>query len=88
MNKKGVITQASTEANVRALINVPELNGVNNYTFEVDAMKTDGAEGFLIMFGVKGENLYWWNLGGWGNTRSTIGNNEALGVQAGQWNKI
>lgn len=99
MNKKGVITQASTEANVRTLINVPELNGVNNYTFEVDAMKTDGAEGFLIMFGVKGENLYWWNLGGWGNTRSvvekgtrdgrsTIGNNEALGVQAGQWNKI
>ncbi|MGW4963305.1 alpha-L-arabinofuranosidase C-terminal domain-containing protein [Nonomuraea sp. NPDC004186] len=45
----------------------------SNYTMEVTARKTAGAEGFLIMFGVKDTgNFYWWNLGGWGNTQSAI----------------
>ena len=73
----------------------------NDYTFEVNGLKTDGAEGFLIMFRSQGmmeprgqglndhpprmEKLkprleYWWNLGGWGNTRSQV---ESWGGQAG-----
>jgi LPXTG-motif cell wall-anchored protein len=45
----------------------------SNYTLEVKARKTAGAEGFLVAFGVKDTgNYYWWNLGGWGNTRSAI----------------
>jgi alpha-L-arabinofuranosidase len=45
----------------------------SNYTVELTAEKTDGAEGFLIMFGVRGTgDYYWWNLGGWGNTTSGV----------------
>ena len=37
------------------------------------AQKNSGAEGMLIMFGVKDTgNYYWWNIGGWGNTKSAI----------------
>ena len=46
---------------------------MQNYTFTVEAVKTDGEEGFLIPFAVqsKDEN-YFWNLGGWGNTVSCL----------------
>lgn len=45
----------------------------SNYTMEVTARKLGGAEGFLIMFGVKDSGtFYWWNLGGWNNTQSAV----------------
>lgn len=45
----------------------------SNYTVELTAEKTDGDEGFLVMFGVEGTgDYYWWNLGGWGNTTSAV----------------
>lgn len=45
----------------------------NNYTFETKATKIAGAEGFLVGFGVKGaDDYYWWNLGGFNNTRSLV----------------
>jgi alpha-L-arabinofuranosidase len=45
----------------------------SNYTVELTARKTAGAEGFLVMFGVAGSgDYYWWNLGGWGNTTSAV----------------
>ncbi len=41
----------------------------SNYMITLKAMKTSGAEGFLIGFGaLDAENYYWLNLGGWGNT--------------------
>ncbi|MGX7827973.1 alpha-L-arabinofuranosidase C-terminal domain-containing protein [Actinokineospora sp. 24-640] len=44
-----------------------------DYTFTVKATKQSGREGFLIAFGVRDTgNNYWWNLGGWGNTRSAV----------------
>ncbi len=45
----------------------------SDYTFTVEAAKTGGAEGFIIPFGVKDiENNFFWNIGGWGNTRSIV----------------
>lgn len=45
----------------------------NNYTLSIRAMKTGGAEGFLIPFGYQDEkNYYWFNISGWGNTQHAI----------------
>ncbi|GAA4478506.1 alpha-L-arabinofuranosidase C-terminal domain-containing protein [Microbacterium panaciterrae] len=45
----------------------------SNYTLELDAKKTAGSEGFLIGFGAtSSNNFYWWNIGGWGNTRMAL----------------
>ncbi|MEU0303203.1 alpha-L-arabinofuranosidase C-terminal domain-containing protein [Streptomyces sp. NPDC006175] len=47
--------------------------GWQNYDMKVRATKKSGKEGFLVAFGVKDTgNTYWWNLGGWGNTRSAV----------------
>jgi alpha-L-arabinofuranosidase len=44
-----------------------------NYDLRVKATKKSGREGFLVAFGVKDTgNYYWWNLGGWNNTRSAV----------------
>ncbi|MGW7693938.1 alpha-L-arabinofuranosidase C-terminal domain-containing protein [Streptomyces asiaticus] len=48
-------------------------SGWQNYDLKLKATKRAGSEGFLIAFGVKDTgNYYWWNLGGWGNTRSAV----------------
>ncbi|MDS0526031.1 alpha-arabinofuranosidase [Clostridium sp. SHJSY1] len=45
----------------------------SNYTFEVDAKKLGGKEGFLVGFGAKdSSNYYWYNLGGWNNTKTAV----------------
>ncbi|PFG42353.1 alpha-L-arabinofuranosidase [Isoptericola jiangsuensis] len=45
----------------------------SNYTLELDARKISGNEGFLVGFAAGGANdYYWWNLGGWNNTRSVL----------------
>ncbi|MGP3984572.1 alpha-L-arabinofuranosidase C-terminal domain-containing protein [Streptomyces sp. KR80] len=45
----------------------------HDYDLQVKATKRSGREGFLVAFGVKDTgNYYWWNLGGWGNTRSAV----------------
>jgi len=45
----------------------------NNYTFSTKATKLAGSEGFLVAFGVKDTgNYFWWNLGGWNNTKSVV----------------
>ncbi|MFC4554499.1 alpha-L-arabinofuranosidase C-terminal domain-containing protein [Georgenia faecalis] len=44
-----------------------------NYTLELEATKTAGAEGFLVGFAANGGNdYYWWNIGGWNNTRMAL----------------
>lgn len=44
-----------------------------NYTYTVEATKTDGGEGFLIPFAVEDkDNCLFWNIGGWGNTVSCL----------------
>jgi alpha-L-arabinofuranosidase len=43
-------------------------------TYTVRARKTGGSEGFLVRFGADsdGNGGYWWNVGGWQNTRHAI----------------
>jgi len=43
-----------------------------DYTLSLKARKLRGAEGFLVAFGHKGQDKYWWNVGGWGNTEHAI----------------
>ncbi len=45
----------------------------SNYTYTVEATKTDGEEGFYIPFLIEDENnCFYWNIGGWGNTQSAL----------------
>jgi alpha-L-arabinofuranosidase len=44
----------------------------SNYTLSLKARKLSGNEGFLIVFGRKEGERYWWNLGGWGNSQHAI----------------
>lgn len=68
----GVLTQSSTTMEGLLYVN-KNIDLGENYTIQVKATKTDGAEGFLIAFGYKdSKNYCWWNLGGWGNTRFCI----------------
>lgn len=44
-----------------------------DYTVTLKARKTGGAEGFLILFRTRDDrNFYWWNIGGWNNTRHAV----------------
>lgn len=46
---------------------------MTNYTYTVEATKTEGEEGFLIPFAVQSEtDNYFWNIGGWQNTVSCL----------------
>ncbi len=47
--------------------------GSGDYTLTLRARKSQGEEGFLVLFRVGTDDDYlWWNLGGWGNTRHNI----------------
>jgi cellulose binding protein with CBM2 domain len=66
--------QSSTTVNdARSIISGAYQKDWSNYTLELDARKLSGAEGFLIGFAAGSpNNFYWWNLGGWNNTRSVL----------------
>jgi len=70
----GRYVQSSTSVNdARSIVNGAYTKDWSNYTLELDATKLSGNEGFLIGFGAKAtNNFYWWNLGGWNNTRSVL----------------
>ncbi len=66
----GVYRQTETGVDIRS---VAGDSAWKNYTVTLRARKTGGAEGMLILFGVRdANNFYWWNLGGWNNTRHAI----------------
>ena len=45
----------------------------SNYTYTFEATKLEGAEGFYIPFLIQDEaNMFYWNIGGWGNTKSAL----------------
>ncbi len=70
----GRYVQSSTSVNdARSIVTGAYAKDWSNYTLELDATKLGGAEGFLVGFGATGtNNFYWWNLGGWGNSRSVL----------------
>lgn len=70
----GRYVQSSTTTNdARSIVTGAYDKGWDNYTLELDATKLAGSEGFLVGFGATGaNNFYWWNLGGWNNTRSVL----------------
>jgi len=70
----GAYAQSSTtQTDARSVVADAAAKGWTDYTLEVDAKKTAGREGFLIGFGAQASNdYYWYNLGGFGNTRSLL----------------
>jgi alpha-L-arabinofuranosidase len=63
-----------------------------DYTLTLKARKLSGTEGFLVVFGRKGEDRYWWNVGGWGNrehaiefNRSPVGPHVPGEVETDRW---
>jgi alpha-L-arabinofuranosidase len=50
----------------------------SDYTITLKARKVAGGEGFLVIFGHKGNDRYWWNIGAYGNTRHEIEMNQAV----------
>jgi alpha-L-arabinofuranosidase len=79
----GVYSQISNET--PALSMYAFEGTTSGYKVSLKAMKTGGAEGFLIGFGaLDADNYYWLNLGGWNNTRHAIektvnGNRSSIG---------
>jgi alpha-L-arabinofuranosidase len=91
--QNGSLSQTSNDENCRAYSGSPNWT---DYTYTLQAKKDSGAEGFLIMFHVKdADNYLWWNVGGWGNTRSAIekvgadkhdlGPSENVTIDTGKW---
>ncbi len=67
----GIYRQTSTSTDCRSVCNTAIAD--STYTYSVKAKKTGGNEGFLIIFGYKdSNNFYWWNIGGWNNTQHAI----------------
>ena len=64
-----------------------------NATIELDAVKNEGDEGFLVAFAYANDTNYaWWNIGGWGNTQhgveqSANGSKSTLASAAGSVEK-
>jgi alpha-L-arabinofuranosidase len=93
----GVYVQSSSDTEVRSVVGDPNWS---NYTLTLKAQKTGGAEGMLIIFGAKDtDNYYWWNLGGWGNSkhalekatngqRSVIGQDSPGHIESNRWYDI
>jgi alpha-L-arabinofuranosidase len=75
--KEGALRQSDNGENCRILVGDPNWS---DYTLSVKARKLGGAEGFLILFGVRDQNdKNWWNIGGWGNSRHGIEMNGIAG---------
>ncbi|MBN2477202.1 MAG: DUF1080 domain-containing protein [Pirellulales bacterium] len=61
----GCISQEGGADNVRLLFGDPQWT---DYEFTVEARKTGGDEGFLVLVrALNNKEFYWANLGGWGN---------------------
>jgi alpha-L-arabinofuranosidase len=93
----GVLQQTGGSTDCRDTVGDPTWT---DYTYSLQALKTGGSEGFLIMFHVKDhDNFVWWNIGGWGNTRTAleratggsktqIGASSSIAVQSNRWYDI
>lgn len=95
--KDGALVQSSDAEGARAYI---EGENWTNYTLTCKAKKNSGDEGFLISIGYRNpQNWIWWNIGGWGNTKTALEGNQGVGpivsdrgfedsVETGKWYDI
>ena len=68
--QNGELVQKSPGTDIRCVFGDRDWT---DYEFSLEAKKTGGAEGFLILFRVESdEQFYWLNLGGWGNQRHQL----------------
>lgn len=68
--EEDVISQSTLDVDCRAFFGDPDWT---DYTYEIEARKVFGDEGFLLMFAALDEfNFYWANIGGWMNEESAI----------------
>ena len=69
----------------------PATQSWTDYTLTLKARKISGAEGFLVLFRINGdEDRTWWNIGGWGNTQDAIESGGTLDskpghIETGRW---
>jgi alpha-L-arabinofuranosidase len=63
--------QNSQDENCVSIFNQPISQTA--YEINVNAKKISGDEGFLLIFNYQDDKNYcWWNIGGWGNTKSVL----------------
>ena len=73
--KNGKLVQQETELpyNIYGASNTYGDAEWSNYTFTFEATKLEGSEGFYIPFLIEDENnMFYWNIGGWDNTKSGL----------------
>jgi alpha-L-arabinofuranosidase len=84
----GALRQTAEKEFIRALAGD---RNWTDYTLTLQARKISGAEGFLVLFRIRGdEDRIWWNIGGWGNTADAIEAGDRLGskpdnIESGRW---
>ena len=67
----GTLRQSSNAE--ESMMVCPETFSAKRYTYKVQARKDSGAEGFMVVFNyIDEKNFDWFNVGGWGNTRSSV----------------
>ena len=65
------VTQTSNEE--ATMFICPDARTDQKYTFKAKALKREGNEGFLLIFGYKDRDNYnWFNIGGWSNSQNNI----------------
>ena len=69
----GRLRQSSVQAEGAFSLSSESVSG-DTVTYIVRARKTAGSEGFLVRFGAdaQGHGGYWWNVGGWNNSRHAL----------------
>ncbi len=87
----GSLKQGAVREFVRALAGD---RSWGDYDLTLKAKKNGGAEGFLILFHIKGdEDRTWWNVAGWNNTQHAVElggtmDSERGEVETGRWYDI
>ncbi len=69
LRKDDTVTLAAPATNQPLLLGEP---GWTDYQVTLEARRDEGAEGFLVMFRVAGDQYYWANFGGWGNQQHGV----------------
>ena len=87
----GVLRQTAERTFIRALTGDQSWT---DYTLTLKARKISGAEGFLILFRIAGDDdRGWWNIGGWGNSQDAVESGGVLDpkpghIDTGRWYDI